>query len=131
MTGYHISIGYLSGGPYDKEDAWEILKQVALDLCNAPARIADEAISFGMNRDIATEYAAAYVGASIATRGTEDSTLRIIEANEKEGTAPQIMQLAGGADPSRSIKEAIRRAFCRLVMYEMHKREIEININVA
>lgn len=37
MTGYHISIGYLSGGKYDKEEAWEILKQVVLELCNAPA----------------------------------------------------------------------------------------------
>jgi len=130
MTGYHISIGYMSGGP-DKEEAWEILKEVVLDLCNAPARIADEATSFGMDRTTAIEYAGAYVGASIANRGTEDSTLRIIEANEKEETQPQIMQLAGGADPSRSIKKAIRRAFCRLVMHDMHKREIEININVA
>ena len=130
MTGYHISIGYMSGGP-DKEEAWGILKEVVLDLCNAPARIADEAIFFGMERASAVEYASAYVGASIANRGTEDSTLRIIEADGKEKTPPQIMQLAGGADPSRSIKEAMRRAFCRLVMYEMHKREIEININVA
>lgn len=130
MTGYHISIGYMSGGP-DKEEAWEILKQVVLDLCNAPARIADEAISFGMDRATAIEYADAYVGASIANRGTQDSTLRIIEADDKEETPPQIMQLAGGTDPSRSTKEAMRRAFCRLVMYEMHKREIEININVA
>ena len=130
MTGYHISIGYMSGCP-DKEEAWETLKAVVLDLCNAPALIADEAISFGMDRATALEYAGAYVGASIANRGTEDSTLRIIEADAKEGTPPQIMQLAGGIDPSRSIKEAIRRAFCRLIMREMHKREIEININVA
>lgn len=130
MTGYHISVGYQSGGP-DKDEAWEILKRVVLDLCNAPALIADEAITFGMDRATAIEYADAYVGASEATRGTEDSTLRIIEANAAEETPAQIMQLAGGAGPSRPIKEAMRRAFCRLVMTEMHKLGIEININVA
>lgn len=131
MTGYHISIGYLSGGAYDKDEAWEILKTVVLDLCHAPARIADEAVSFGMLLAQALEYAEPYTSASVENRGTEDSTLRIIEKNEAEGTHAQIMQLAGGADPSRSLKEAMRRAFCRLVMQEMHKREIEININVA
>lgn len=130
MTGYHISIGYLSGGPVDKDEAWDILKGVVLDLCHAPARIADEAIDFGMDAATASEYALAYAGASLGYRGTEDSTLRIIE-KDNEGNPPQIMQLAGGAGESRVIKEAIRRAFCRLVMKEMHKREIEININVA
>lgn len=129
MTGYHISIGYLSG--YDKDEAWEVLKRVVLELCNAPARIAEEAMRFGMDGAVAREYAEAYRGASLETHGTEDSTLRIIEKNEAEGTPPQIMQLAGGSGPSRLYKEQMRRAFCRLVMYEMHKLEIEININVA
>lgn len=129
MTGYHISIGYLSG--YDKEEAWEVLKRVVLELCNAPARIAEEAMRFGMNGAVAREYAEAYRGASLESRGTEDSTLRIIEANPVEETKPEIMQLASGGGPSRIYKEQMRRAFCRLVMDEMHKLEIEININVA
>ena len=131
MTGYHISIGYLSGGDYDKDEAFEVLKSVVLDLCRAPARIAGEAMNYGMPEALAHEYAQPYTTASLENRGTEDSTLRIIEKNEAEETVAHIMQLAGGADPSRSLKEAMRRAFCRLVMYEMHKREIEININVA
>lgn len=135
MTGYHISIGYQSGGP-DKEEAWEILKRVVLELCHSPHRLADEAVRFGMGTHEAFKYASAYASASEELRGTEDSTLRIIEANElsarrEEGTVPQVMQLAGGSGESRVIKEAMRRAFCRLVMAEMHKREIEININVA
>lgn len=129
MTGYHISIGYLSD--YDKDEAWEVLKNVALDLCHAPVRIADEAITYGMGVDIALEYAEAYRGASIETHGTEDSTLRIVEGNAAEKAQPQIMQLAGGVGESRTTKEAVRRAFCRLVMREMHKLGIEININVA
>lgn len=129
MTGYHISIGYLSG--YDKDEAWKVLKMTVLDLCHNPHHLVDEAVRFGVDPRTACEYAAAYVGASEATQGTEDSTLRIIEKNEAEGTPPQIMQLAGGSGESRTIKEAMRRAFCRIVMREMHKLEIEININVA
>jgi hypothetical protein len=129
MTGYHISIGYLSG--YDKDEAWQVLKKVTLDLCNHSVRIATEAILFGMDPFKAEEYARAYEGASLEQRGTEDSTLRIIEADEKEGTPPQIMQLASGTGESRLLKEAMRRAFCPLVMEEMHKLGIEINVNVA
>lgn len=129
MTGYHISIGYLSG--YDKDEAWEVLKSVVLDLCHNPHHLVDEAVRFGMDPKTACEYAAAYVGASLEKQGTEDSTLRIIEGERAEGNPPQIMQLAGGSGESRTIKEQMRRAFCRLVMREMHKLEIEININVA
>lgn len=128
MTSYHISIGYLSG--YDKDEAWEVLKKVVLDLCHNPHHLMDELVLFGMNPRVASECAAAYVGASEATRGTGDSTLRIIEA-DNEGNPPQIMQLAGGDGEWREYKEATRRAFCRLVMREMHKLEIEINVNVA
>lgn len=129
MTGYHISIGYLSG--YDKEEAWKVLKLVVLELCHNPHHLVDEAVRLGMNPMTACEYAAAYIGASEELQGTEDSTLRIIEGSRAEGNPPQIMMLAGGSGESRTIKEQIRRAFCRLVMAEMHKLEIEININVA
>lgn len=128
MTGYHLSIGYLSGG--DKAQAWDTLKTVVLNLCHDPVRIANEAVRLGMNRTTAHECARAFASASLEFQGTEDSTLRIIEGDRAEGN-PQIMMLAGGSGQSRTIKEAIRRAFCRLVMTEMHRRDIEININVA
>lgn len=127
MTGYHISIGYLSGD--DKDEAWTVLKSLVLDLCHNPHHLVDEAVAGGMNPQTACEYAAAYVGATEETRGTEDSTLRIIEAGGD--SPPQIMQLASGNGESRLHKEAIRRAFCRLVMRETHKLGLEININVA
>jgi hypothetical protein len=131
MTGYHISIGYLSGGDFDKDEAFQVLKKVALELCHNPHHLVDEAVRFGMRPQTACDYAAAYVNASEEQRGTEDSTLRIIEGERAEGNPPQIMMLAGGAGESRTIKEQIRRAFCRLIMREMHKLEIEVNINVA
>lgn len=129
MTGYHISIGYLSG--YDKDEAWKVLKMVVLDTCQNPHRIVDEAVLFGMDPRTASEYASAYVNASEGQQGTEDSTLRIIEGARAEGNPPQIMMLAGGSGASRTVKEQIRRAFCRVVIREMHKLEIEINLVVA
>lgn len=123
------SIGYLSG--YDKDEAWKVLKLTTLELCHDPARVVDEAVRFGMNPMTACEYASAYVGASDELQGTADSTLRIIEGERAEGNPPQIMMLAGGAGESRTIKEQIRRAFCRVLMDAMHGLELEININVA
>lgn len=127
MTGYHISIGYLSD--YDKDEAWSVLKMVVLDLCHNPHHLVDEAVRLGMLPQIASMYAAAYTGASRENAGTGDSTLRIIEGSED--SPPQIMMLASGTGESRLIKEAMRRAFCRVLMREMHKLEIEINVNVA
>lgn len=128
MTGYHISIGYLSGA--DKDEAWIALKRVVLELCHNIARIADEAACFGMSTKVANEYALAYQDATEEQHGTKDSTLRIIE-RKGENDPPQVMQLAGGSGESRDIKEEMRRAFCRLVMHDMHQLGLEININVA
>lgn len=127
MTGYHITVAYLSG--YDRGEAWQVLKRTTLELCHNWQRIAQEAQRHGMAGNVAAEYAMAYKDAGDATRGTEDSTLMIIGAKDDE--PPQIMQLADGEGSSRTIKEAMRRAFCRLVMEDMHRLGIEININVA
>lgn len=130
MTGYHISIGYLSGG--DKDEAWATLKEVVAKLCAEPAAVAMEALKYGMPPDRVREYAEPYRSFSAATGRTEDSTLVIKEADPDDPESyHQVMQLAGGGGESRGLKEATRRAFCRLVLKEMHKREYEININVS
>ncbi len=130
MTGYHISIGYLSDG--DKDEAWAALKEVVAALCAEPSRIAVEAVRYGMRPNQAEEHAEAYRSFSPKTGRTEDSTLVIKERDfEDEDSYPQVMQLASGGGESRVLKEAMRRAFCRLALEEMHKRGLEININVA
>lgn len=130
MTGYHITIGYLSAA--DKDEAWRVLKGVVASLCADPTRIAAEAGCFGMSPAVASEYAEAYRSFSSKNGRTEDSTLVILERDATTPESePQVMQLASGGGFERGAKEATRRAFCRLVMNEMHKLEYEININVA
>ncbi len=130
MTGYHISIGYLSSG--DKDEAWVALKDVVAKLCAEPAIIGMEALRYGMRAENVREYAEAYRSFSVETGRTEDSTLVIKEADPDDPESyHQVMQLAGGGGESRGLKEAMRRAFCRLVLEEMHRQEYEININVA
>jgi len=123
MTGYHITLGYMSNrNDGANREVWQEVVRLALNICDSPELIASEAVALGMSPATAREYAQAY-------KERFDSTIRFKEA---DGDSPaQIMQLAGGAGPSRSIKEAMRRAFCRLLMHECHKREIEINVNVA
>lgn len=126
MTGYTIEVGYNSaqGG----EEVWDKLKTVAKGICKKPEQIAEEAIKFGAgqrcNKDSLMEYAEAYK--ECGEKGTADLTVRIIEGEE-----PYISQSASGGGEAREIKEHLRRAFCRLVLYEMHKSLMEINIRVA
>jgi len=130
MTGYHITIGYLSGA--DKGEAWEVLKREVAELCAEPAIIAHELLRHGMDVNRVREYAEAYRSFSPETGRTEDSTLVIKERDlDDEESEPQVMQLASGGGRSRTLKEATRRAVCRLLLERMHRRGIEININVA
>lgn len=130
MTGYHITIGYLSG--YDKDEAWGVLKRTVARVCANPELIAAEAHELAMPLEVAREYAESYRSFSADTGRTEDSTLTIKEKDPKDSDSePQVMQLASGGGSSRAIKEAMRRAVCRIVMREMHGLGIEININVA
>ena len=125
MTGYHVTLGYVSGYGFrdHPEDAWKEVLLLALAICSDPERLAQEAMKFGMPGKIAREYAQSYLERS-------DSTIRFKEAQDEE-TPAQIMQLASGGGVEREHKEAMRRAFCRLLLNDCHQQRIEININVA
>jgi hypothetical protein len=60
----------------------------------------------------------------------EDLTIKILDS-PKDPARRQIQQLASGYGKWRTIKEELRRAFCRLVLAEMHKRGMEVDIFVA
>jgi hypothetical protein len=62
-------------------------------------------------------------------KARDDQTLTITPPDgERRG---EVMQLAGGGGQSRRVKEAVRRAFSRLVILKMHKLGIEVNFVVA
>jgi hypothetical protein len=129
MTGYYIEIGYLSGYSWrgTPEAAWDELKASVVYRCDHPEHIVAEAVRLGaVENDDLREHAEEY-------RGRRDLTLKIVEqprtlAEEQEGFEPYIQQFASG---DRVTKEIVRRAFCRLVIEDMHRLGIEVNLKVA
>ena len=132
MTGYYIEIGYLSGYSDEscREKAWGELKAVVAKLREQPEAIVKECLRLesgmglkarGELRDFAERYHARF----------QDATISIEEPKyDKNGFISQLAS-SGEGDWERSMKERVRRAFCRLVIEEMHCRGIEVNLTVA
>lgn len=120
MIGYYVSVGY--NPMFTSKAVEDKLREVVLEICADPERIIREVWTMeGIS--ISPEFAKSY------QRPWKDDTIKFIEA---QGDSPfQVMQLASGSDPERSKKESMRRAFCRLVMEEMHKSRMEVSIIVA
>ena len=126
-TGYRLEVGYLSGG--NRADAWADLKAVALDICEHSNRIYDEVERVEGARGVALdEYVVAY-------RDRDDLTITFHETpnhfETPEDFRPYIYQMASGGGAGRELKEACRRAFCRLVIETMHRKRIEVNMIVS
>jgi hypothetical protein len=120
MTGWHITIGYISGDSceYNRDQAWELLKAEVARLREDGKAILGEYIR------TCPEMISAEVEELIACYKAAhgDKTITVLEDKR------EIMQLASGA---RSTKEQVRRAFCRLVLDAMHRHNIDINLIVA
>lgn len=125
MTGYYISVGYNSS--FSADEVWDEFKRVGQEIANKPDAICLEASrvdDFGMAE--LKEYGEAFV------QEQEDLTIRFKDADPNdEDSEPQIVMYASGGDPSRSLKESVRRAYIRLVLQEMHSKQMEINIQVG
>lgn len=126
MTGYTITLGYNASN--DIEEAGKELLRIVAQLRTQSQVILNEVREydpgmFNLGENV-EDYAAAYAAG-------EDLTLVVQTGNtvvEREGIA--IRQSASGSGPSRVIKEAFRRAFCRLVIQAMHRHGYEVNLNV-
>lgn len=140
MTGYHLRLGYDSGcsGSRSDEERWRILLEVVEAIRMDPERIArDAALVEGVDVETAREYAAAF-----ATRGpdcgpndlrqlTEDLTLVVFLPSVREDRIGEVVSLASGWGPARRWKERTRRAFCRLVIHDMHRKGAEVCLSVG
>lgn len=126
MTGYYIESGYQSG--CSREEAWEEIKRITNYLCEHPSLIAEEALNFRApaiaDDETILEFALKY-------KERTDLTIRIIEDEVDGEDRRHVVQYASGGGQSRVMKEHLRRAFCRLVLTEMHRRGMEVNITVA
>lgn len=117
MTSYHLEAGYNSG--HAKEDVAETLLAVAKAICAQPELILAE-VKRVEGLVVAADFAESY------REPWQDATIKIIQ-----GERLQVMQLASGGGEARDYKEAMRRAFCRLVIERMHREQMEVNLIVA
>ena len=125
MTSYILEVGYNSCN--NKEDVSDELKKVAIEICEQWTEISDEAslMSSPYYKSL-FEYAESY--GTCGEDGTNDLTLKIDK--DEEGLY-YLRQAASGGGESREVKEHLRRAFCRLVIREMHKKGMEVNLRVC
>lgn len=134
VTGYHIRIGYNSALNADeKRAAFETLKEVVASLRDDTDRLVrevkHESVAWSDPARAAIDDALLREYAEVYRPPARDATLTIIEPIGDE--PGQIMQLASGGGEAREVKERLRRAFSRLVILEMHRRGIEVNLVVA
>jgi hypothetical protein len=122
-TGYSITLGYQSGYStcLDQDEAWQALVDCVQALRLQPERIVKEAQRLGAPA-ACEDHCCTLQQMAEAYSSNDDATLRI---NQRER---YIYQLATG---DRTLKEHVRRAFCRLVIEEMHRQGIEVCLEVA
>lgn len=127
-TTYIFEVGYQY--EYTIDEVWEKLKEVVVQACeNFPEFhnyvIADENIPSvcpcGCGITITT-MCYAY------TTAIEDKWIGFQEDTGFSGLHPYVWMLSSG---DREYKGKIRRAFCRFVIENMHKYDMEINLRVV
>lgn len=122
MTGYYLSPGYQSAG--SRKEAWEQMKLFVAYYRDLPDDIIAE-----VNRVEKVDYPDELRECAAEYPVGRDLTLHVREAEDEQ--EPAIVQFASGGGTYRDAKEQCRRAFCRLVIAECHKRGIEVNMTVA
>ena len=123
MLGYYVSIGYNPCNT-DNEENWETLKRKAKEVCKNPKAIKKEAKKLGC-RDKCEDGCCTleeYVDVYKRFFNVDGAPVHIDEENK------HIVQYAS---TSTEFKYKIRRAYIRLLIQEMHKLGIEVNLEVV
>jgi len=118
MTSCYLSPGY--DGHRCKGETWDKLKEVVAELKREPELL--YAAVREMEPEWPGEQLRLFVGYYVLA---DDGTLCVEE--EKQ----QVVQMASGGGEDRRLKEACRRAFCRLVIQRMHAECFEVSMVVA
>lgn len=131
-TSYTIEIGYMSGYSYDggAVDAWNELLEATRAIINNPAKMTAEARAFGApwyccekQCSHLNDYTDAY-----ARDWQQGGPLRIVDEKDKR---PYLHISCSGGEGERQMKEHVARAFVRLLIEKMHRKQIEISIRVG
>lgn len=133
MTGFYISAGYSS--TCDSDEVEQMMFKVGREIANDPQAIVNEMAINGSApwRESDSEKLMEY-----ARRFKEQQDLTIEFETEcpdyvsdKEEWTPQIKMLASGGGYHRIFKEESRRAFMRLLVNQMHRLGMDVNISVV
>lgn len=119
MTSYLLEVGYNSS--FGREEAEEKLKIAVDKLRNDPDRLIAEVRR--LDGDLEPDCDVPFAEYARLYSSDEDLTIR-------HDGEHRYIQMASGGGIGRSIKEAFRRAFCRLILEDMHREGVEINIGV-
>ena len=120
-TSYAIEVGYNSCK--QRSEVWESLKNAVAKIQANPQQLFAEVLKFEPDANLQQiEEVIARYEAPVT-----DLTLKLVEKEDHQA----VVQLASGGDPYRTAKESCRRAFCRLILYEMHRQKMEVNIVVS
>jgi hypothetical protein len=139
MTGYSIQIGYNSS--HSRKEVELAMLECAKEIISDKGRIVKEVLRLEPNIKSRLGPEMGFVGMRVGAHngdsleGYEDmyrekSDLTITFREDEDGEKI-ICQAASGSFGARDIKEAFRRAFCRLMLEAMHKRKMEINVIVS
>lgn len=140
MTGYYLELGYNSSlGTPQLGLAFSTLVGVFMNLVNDPDRVTREVLRLEPGADaVLVLQVAGWYGHP--DRPKEDLTFKVVErgdthpeinALEAAEFKPYIQQYASGGGAQRGASESVRRAFCRLVIEDMHRLKIEVNLRVS
>lgn len=119
-TSYRIEPGYNSA--HSKSVVWAEMKRVVVELRTNPSLIIDEVMQIepNANRLLITSVAYWY-------GMPENLAIRVV--NWKDGG--YVVQFSSGYRRERDAKESCLRAVCRIIIRELHKKQMEVSITVS
>jgi hypothetical protein len=142
VTGYYLELGYNAAlGLPQQEHAWNTLLAIFNNIIAAPDRIVAEVTRLEplANPTTIREIAEWYTHPD--RKDTEDCTYRIHDKPDFVAPLdskldpvpfkPFIAQNASSGNGNRGAKESVRRAVCRLVIEDMHRLKLEVNLRVS
>lgn len=128
MTGFYMTAGY--GGCYSAIECEENLRDVAERIRATPAAIVGEVVRLEPRRydlSVLKEIAERYPTGEDQTVAINDVPLE----DHPDEVEVVVVQYASGGGRYRDAKEAMRRAYCRLVVEEMAKSGFNVNVQVS
>lgn len=143
MTGYYLELGYNAAlGGEQQIKAWDTLVAVFTNVIGDPERVVREVqrVEAGAASEEAIRECAVWythpertpdVDCTFRIHDKEDFIAPMTDNLEPAPFKPYIAQLASGGGPGRATKMAVRRAICRLVIEDMHRLKIEVNLRVS